>query len=354
MEVTHADPEGRSARGAEIRAAIEAAGGAIPFQEFQRLALYGTDGFYAHAGGRAGRRGDFLTSPEVGPLFGVVIARYLDAVWVAFGRPDVFTVVDAGAGPGTLARAVTAAAAQCGPALRYVAVEMSVAQRSQHPDGVESRSELPEGPFDGVIIANELLDNVPFRLCVFDGGWREAFVTTDPGGGFSEVLSTPFDPVPGVLPAMAPHGARAPLVSEAGAWVDRARSRLRSGSLLVIDYGRPTTAEFAAVPWREWLRTYRGHERGGHYLDAPGAQDITVDLPLDQLSEPDTIWTQAQFLELHGIDELVAQGRAGGTAGAAFGGLEALRMRSRVREAEALLDPAGLGGFTVLEWHASR
>ena len=74
------------------------------------LALYGAEGFYTKAdGGSAGRRGDFITSPEVGPLFGAVIARYLDAEWKRIGRPDVFTVVDAGAGPGTLARSVLAA-----------------------------------------------------------------------------------------------------------------------------------------------------------------------------------------------------------------------------------------------------
>jgi SAM-dependent MidA family methyltransferase len=75
---------------AAIRAAIAAAGGAIPFSEFQRVALYGPDGFYMRPhGGRAGRRrGDFITSAEVGPLFGVVLARYLDDVWRALGEPS--------------------------------------------------------------------------------------------------------------------------------------------------------------------------------------------------------------------------------------------------------------------------
>ena len=70
-----------------IRAAIDAAGGAIPFAEFQRLALYGPDGFYTRPdGGRAGRRGgDFITSAEVGPLFGRVLARYVDDVWREIG-----------------------------------------------------------------------------------------------------------------------------------------------------------------------------------------------------------------------------------------------------------------------------
>ena len=83
----------------------------------------------------AGRRGDFLTSPEVGPLFGAVLARLLDAEWDRLGRPDRFTVVDAGAGPGTLARSVLAAGPRCRDALRYVAVEVGAAQRARHPGG---------------------------------------------------------------------------------------------------------------------------------------------------------------------------------------------------------------------------
>src|SRR5262245_4533826 len=131
------------------------------------LALYGEHGFYAT--GRSGRRGDFITSPEVGPLFGAVIGRFLDAEFERLGRPDPFTVVEAGAGPGTLARAVAAARPACAPALRYIAVETSAAQRRGHPPGVESRGDLPPEPIDGVVVANELLDNLPFRLAVFDG-----------------------------------------------------------------------------------------------------------------------------------------------------------------------------------------
>ena len=241
-------------------------------------------------GGRAGRRGGaFLTSPEVGPLFGAVLARYLDAQWLALGRPDPFTVVDAGAGPGTLARAILAAQPSCRAAMRYVAVEVSAAQRALHPADVESRDELPDGPIDGVIVANELLDNLPFRLCVFDGNWREAFVVDAGEGRFAELLSAPLDPVPVVLPSTPVLGSRAPAARCRGGMGRRARSRLRSGSLLVIDYCRPTTASMAARPWRDWLRTYRGHERGDHYLAGPGSQDITVEIALDQFPAPDAV-----------------------------------------------------------------
>ena len=78
-----------------------------------------------HPAGPAGRRGDFITSPEVGPLFGAVVARALDTWWREVGEPDPFVVVEAGAGPGTLCRTVLAASPACAPALRYVLVERS-------------------------------------------------------------------------------------------------------------------------------------------------------------------------------------------------------------------------------------
>ena len=312
-------------------------------------ALYGPSGFYA-SGGHAGRRGDFITSPEVGPLFGAVVARFLDAEWRRIGQPSEFVVVDAGAGPGTLARAVLAAELDCASAIRYVAVEISAAQRERHPDGVESTGELPAGPFDGVVVANELLDNLPFRLAVFDDGWREAYVVELPDGRLVEQLSIPFEPVPAELPASAALGARVPLQDRAASWVADAVGRVRAGSVLAIDYCSPTTSSLATRPWREWLRTYRGHTRGGHYLADPGSQDITAEVAIDQLPEPSSVRTQSQWLRLHGIDDLVAEGKRAWEQLAGAPDLQAMRLRSRISEAEALLDPAGLGGFTVLEW----
>jgi SAM-dependent MidA family methyltransferase len=234
--------------------------------------------------------------------------------------------------------------------LRYVAVEASAPQRDRHPDGVVSVDALPGEPFDGVVLANELLDNLPFRLAVFDHGWREAFVQAAPDGRFVEVLSARFDPVPSFLPPTAAFGARAPIVGRARDFVVSARRLLRRGSVVVIDYGTPITPMLTGRPWRDWLRTYRGNERGDHYLVDPGSQDITVEVPIDQLPEPDGVRTQAQFLQRWGIDELVEEGKRIWAEQAARPGLDAMRMRSRISEAEALLDPGGLGAFLVAEW----
>ena len=93
--------------------------GPISFADFQAMALYDeTDGFFAGGGG-AGRMGaDFVTSPEVGPLFGALVARHLDQVWGRLGAPDPFVVVEVGAGRGRLAADVLRAEPECAPALR--------------------------------------------------------------------------------------------------------------------------------------------------------------------------------------------------------------------------------------------
>jgi len=113
-----------------------AADGPMLVSDWIEAALYDpADGFYM-SGGRAGRRGDFLTAPEVGPLFGAVISRAVDSWWEDAGRPEHFPVYEMGAGPGTLARSVmraSPAVAEAG-ALAWWAVEISAEQRSRHPE----------------------------------------------------------------------------------------------------------------------------------------------------------------------------------------------------------------------------
>ena len=336
----------------DISSAIAVAGGAISFENFMDLALYSENGFYTKTG-RAGRRGgDFITSPEVGPLFGAVLARALDAWWKELGSPSQFDVVECGAGPGTLARSILAAQPECAHALHYVAVEVSASQRAMHPQGVESRETMPDGPITGVVLANELLDNLPFRLFVFDNQWQEAFVE-ERDGKFLEVLCTP-KIIPTCLPESALLGSRAPVQDAAASWVRDCLSKIDRGRLLLIDYYSSSTSEIALTPWREWLRTYHDQDRGNHYLIEPGSQDITAQVMLDQLPVGFTASTQAAFLQQWGIDELVREGNAYWENMKTAPDLAAMKMRSRSTEAKSLTDSTGLGASICIRYETAR
>jgi SAM-dependent MidA family methyltransferase len=160
----------------------------------------------------------------------------------------------------------------------------------------------------------------------------------------------------GLLDRLAPAaitGARVPTQLAARAWLrDALDVATPQGRVLVIDYAT-TTVELAERPYDEWVRTYRGHARGVGLLDALGAQDVTCEVAVDQLAlvrPPSSDVAQSEWLRSWGIDELVAEGRRVWSERAHAPDLPAIAARSRVGEAEALLDPAGLGAFRVLEW----
>lgn len=347
----------------QLLAAHIADAGPIGFDDYMAHALYAPGlGFYASGRG-AGRRRDFLTSPEVGPLFGAIMARALDAWWQELGRPSRFVVVEAGAGPGTLARTILAARPACADALDLVLVEVGETQWASHPSGTSSRIDFPapgehgDGPV--IVLANELLDNLPVALAERTGGtWAEVVVTTEAG---DDRLVFGHRSLPDAqrqwCDRHAPHardGARIPVQAEAAAWLRDALALPgpHGGRVVAIDYAR-TTAELASRPMGAWLRTYAGHGRAGDPLDEPGSCDITCDVAIDQLAAiapPTSTRTQTDFLHDHGLDELVDEGRRIWADQGLSGGLEAIAAQSRIREAEALTDPTGLGSFTVLEW----
>jgi SAM-dependent MidA family methyltransferase len=338
-----------------------AASGPIPFDRFMELSLYGPGGFFSGDTLRSQKSGDFLTSPEVSPLFGQTIARFVESEYERIGDP--FMVVEVGAGSGSLlgpllqarpheAKPFEAWAVDVSPAARVALARLLKSDRV-----VSGLSEIPD-PIRGVVIANELIDNLPMAIAQLTAdGWRERWVGSVDGGlAFVDAPARPevlewLERFAGPVES----GGWVEVQLQARAWLHQVLSRISAGSLLVFDYG--DTAEDLAPRRRDGtLRTYRSHHLGPHPLDEPGATDITADVNFSALvacaqalGEEVELFRQDDFLATWGLREELSLSRRRELELARTGPeVERLRERSRSVEAETLLHPRGLGDFRVL------
>ncbi len=353
-----------------IRAEI-ARRGPIAFADFMAMALgHAEGGYYTAPAARPTRGGDFLTAPELHPIFGATLARQVAEAWERLGRPAPFTLVEYGAGAGTLALAVLAGLRDDGSrladALAYAPVEVNRHRLAElraragasgltlvDPTGLDG------APVVGVVLANEFLDALPVHLLEVRGGRAlEVRVTVGAGGAIGETLDEPSDPALGDrLERLARDGITLvegqrlevrPAVRE---WALDVGRRLAVGLVLVIDYGAPAADLYGPRRRAGTLMTYRGHvaegDRGAPYRDV-GERDITAhvdttalgealaDAGLDLLGET----SGAELLVGCGLEELLGRRQAG--VGSAS---EALELRSAVVR---LLDPRHLGGFRAV------
>lgn len=332
------------------------------------VALYDeAQGFFARGRGPSGHS-DFVTSPETGSLFGLMVGHAIENLWREQGSPDEFAVIEAGAGSGQLCREVLRSEREISGAIKYVTVERSDVLRQLQAETLRNYPEvsvlatLPATPTNGVLIANELLDNLVFDLAEFTSdGWVEVRVALSAASApdnaapqFVEVLAPLEDARASLIPDFAARiGDRLPIQVGVVAWITRAAECIEDGWIILIDYagGGEELARRGG-----WLRTYRDHIRGADPLAYPGEADITTDVVLEPLRaaivaagftiESET--TQSEWLKRLGIEEEVAIGEAVWLAGAQRGDLEALIGRSRASEAAILTDSAGLGGFKVI------
>ena len=275
-----------------------------------------------------------------------MIARFLDAEWARLGRPDPFTVVDAGAGPGTLARAVVAAAPSCTPALRYVAVEVAAAQRAAPP----RRRRVARRPAGGAVRRRRPGQRAARQPAVPPRRVRRRLARVvrhrrrrrDVRRGAAGA-----DRAPAGVPARAGR----PRVARAAAGRPRpSGSTARDGSCGGAGSSCSTTPararrSWSSQPWRSWLRTYRGHEQGAALsrrvpairTSPPTSRSTSCPNPTSSAARPSSCSAGASTSSSPRVAE---RGR-----GAARTDLAALAMRSRVREAEALLDQLGPRGL---------
>lgn len=321
-------------------------GGPMPFERFMELSLYDREGFFGGDTLRSEKGGDFLTSPEVSSLFGAMLAEFVRRERDRIGGP--FEVVEVGAGSGSLLRSLLDTID-----VDARAVEASPAARQALKEFVGVSEEMPE-TVRGVIIANELLDNLPMALAQrVSGGWRErwvglcgddlVFVDAEPRLEVKDWLDT--------YAGEVSDGGWVEVQLTARRWLSDALMRLEAGAIVVIDYGE-TAENLLARRQDGTLRTYRAHHLGPHPLDEPGETDITADVNFSALVDmwPESeLVRQDEFLADLGLrDRLSALRLAELDAARAGAEMERLRLRTLKTEAETLLHPRGLGDFRVL------
>ena len=282
--------------------------GPLTVAAFMDLALYDSElGYYARSAQRSGRAGDFFTSVDVGPLFGELLEIQLAEIFQIsdFGF-QVFDLVEAGAGNGRLSADILRAAKRRDPgfyeSIRLHLVEASAEARRAHSATLgevadrlaSSGPALPES-FEGVLIANELLDALPVHQVVMrEKGLREVYVTTNAERRTSNDPPLAIAEGPPSTPALAEYLDRLGVTLEPGwrveinlravDWIHDAARRLRRGFIILIDYGHDARELYSATHSTGTLTTFAKHRSGGPegspetpaWLQQPGEQDLTA------------------------------------------------------------------------------
>lgn len=316
-----------------IAARIEAAGGWISFAEYMEMALYLPGlGYYAGGAHKLGAAGDFVTAPELTPLYGQAVARQVAQILRAV--PPAPTLLEVGAGSGRLAADLLLAleALDALPA-RYEILELSGELRARQQATIEAVAPhlarrvvwletLPE-TFSGCVIANELIDALPVHAVAWreSGGMERGVTLRGNGFGWAEER-----PAQGALAAaMAALPVEAPFESEIGlaarAWVAEWGRRLERGALLLIDYGLPCHELYHPLRNHGTLRCHYQQRLHEDPFWWPGLSDITAHVDFTALAEAgfdaglDVLGytNQATFLINCGIGELLAERQSGGS-----------------------------------------
>jgi len=349
-----------------IRSEIDAAPASmISFARFMELALYEPNlGYYRQAPDRPTRRGDFLTAPETHPVFGWTLARRVEEMWAGLDRPDPFSLIEFGAGSGTLALSIIEGLRRHGSglaeAIRYEPVETNehaIGDLSHRFDeaGLADRlvtHDRTVGPRTGVAVANEFLDALPVhRVVMRRGELKELYV----GWREGPVLLSARPSTPKLAERLAADavtladGQVAEICLELEPWLAEVAGRLHRGYAIVIDYGSAATELYGPRHLAGTLLGYRAHRVALDPLANIGLTDLTTHVDFTAVErlasaagfEPVRFETQSQFLMGAGLEqELQAiQGSPQTTID------EYLRARSAIVR---LLDPRHMGRFGVL------
>ena len=303
--------------------------GPIGFDEYMDIALYGPGGFFQAP--PVGARGHFVTSPHVHPfVFAHCVRDALLEAWFALGEPDPFPVVELGAGDGTLAEALLRAFDELpAPKPAYTGVEISEGARAALAgSGFSTASAIAElEPFDGVVFANELLDNLPFLVA---RGGRDGPVEVRVGADGSSLVEVEVPWSAGPAPRLEP-GETTTVPVGAFAMLEDVARVLRRGYVIAIDYGAPDGSAGG-------VRGFREHRPVADVLSDPGGTDVTAGVDLSMVAD------RARSSGLRAFEPV--------TQAAALASLGHDRWERTMREMQAMLQQEGRGSEAVRVWEA--
>lgn len=365
---------------ARVREAIVRAGGAIGFDRYMSIALYEPGmGYYAGGRRKFGAAGDFVTAPELSPLFGACVAAQL-VRWLPALAPCIW---EFGAGSGALAAQILSELDALGhDTVEYRIIELSAelrarqqatlaATRPQALERVQWRAALPDR-IDGIVLANELLDALPVELFALkNGALRERVVELAPGPAH-DVSRGPRHHVDREDPPLVPGlrlGSRAPdaafarrvqarlaragwpdtpplgayhseIGEQASAWVSSVAERLGTGVMLLIDYGFPAAEFYHPARASGTLNCHYRHRSHADPLWSPGLCDITAHVDFSAVHDAATgaglnclgYGAQSAFLLGCGLAELFSQRASSSDPAARIRAAQALQLL--VSEAE--------------------
>jgi SAM-dependent MidA family methyltransferase len=280
---------------AYLRARIAAAGGWLPFDAYMHEVLYAPGlGYYA-AGARkfgdSASGGDFVTAPEISPLFGRALARQVAQIL----RQSAPQVVEFGAGSGALAEQLIEALAQQGFAsLRYAIVEVSPDLRARQQSRLRGLAvewlDAPPPGIDGVIIANEVLDVMPVTLFAVRRGavFERGVAGTGEGLALQErpaaaALSAEVAAIEADVGAFA-DGYESEIGFAAQAWAAALAGCIGRGAALMIDYGFPRREYYHPHRLMGTLMCHYRHHAHADPLWLPGLNDITAHVDFSALA----------------------------------------------------------------------
>ena len=353
---------------------LRAAGGAVPFRTYMQWALHDPEhGAYGAGRLQVGPRGDFATSPSLGPDFAALLAPQI-AEWLGQQPADVpLALVETGPGEGSLALQLATALAEQWPQLAarttLLLVEpnagMAARQRAllaacPLPCRWLSFVELRQRPVHGVLLAHEVLDALAVERIVWDGAlWRQQQVALheapdaqpslrlEPGPPLEPPVLAQLEPLGLLQPGpQRPAGFSTELHPGLAPWLAEAAAGLASGQLLVIDYAHEAWRYYAPQRRNGTLMAYRRQQASDDPLLEPGHWDLTAHLCLESLEAAAEAAGFTVLGQRRQGEALLALGLAQRLHGLQQGsGAELPDLLSRREALLRLVDPHTLGDF---------